>query len=150
MLEPKLFVEFGAVGEAAVDNGDDVCFGTNAEGFFEVRRVFFGTDGVDEAHDVLVEGVAKAVLFEFEAHLKMVARTERGFETHFEVGDHDVDAAVVEVGKLDATRFDEFVAAVFGVMLVDGVVDDALEVAFVVTNAHGVGEGDFHFSKPVN
>lgn len=145
LLEPKLFVEFGAIGETAVDNGNDVCFGTNAEGFFEVRRVFFGADGVDEAHDVLVEGVAEAVLFEFETHFKVVARTEGGFEAHFKIGYNDVNATVVEIGKFDVARFDEFVAAVFGVVLVDGVVDDALEVAFVVTNAHAVGESDFHF-----
>ena len=40
--QSKLFVQFGAVGQAAVDNRDDVRFGTYAQGFFGVSGIFLG------------------------------------------------------------------------------------------------------------
>lgn len=143
--QSKLFVQFGAVGQAAVDNRDDVGFGTYAQGFFGVSGIFLGALWIDKAHNVLVENIAQAVFLHQEAHFKPVAGAEGGFETHLQIGDHHIDAAVVEFGKFDTLGFDKLVSASLGVVLVHSVVDDALEVAFVVANAHFVNKNRLHF-----
>ena len=47
-------------------------------------------------------------------------------------GHHGVDAALVQLGKTDAARTQKLVAGVLGVVLVVGIIDNALEVALVV------------------
>ena len=143
--QTKFFVQFRAVGKASVDNRHNVRLRTDAEGFFGIRWVFPCSCSIDQAHNVLVEHVAQAVFLHREAHFKPVARAERSFEAHFQIGDHDVNAAFVEFGKFDTFGFYKLMAACLGVVLIDGIVDDALEVAFVVANAHFVNKNRLHF-----
>lgn len=142
--ESEFLVEFGAVGESSVYNCDDVGFGTHAKPLLGIRRVSLGADGIDNTHDVLVENVAQTAFLHAQTHFEVIARSQGGFEAHFEIGHDHVDAAVVQFGKLYAFCLDEFVTAVFGVVLIDGIVDNALNVAFVVANAHFENKNGFH------
>ena len=142
--QTKFFVQFRAIGEASVDNRHNVRLRTDAEGFFGIRWVFLCSCGIDQAHNVLVEHVAQPIFFDRETYFKPVARAEGSFETHLQIGDHDVNAAFVEFGKFDTFGFYKLMAACLGVVLIDGIVEDALKVAFLVAHSHFVNKSRLH------
>ena len=57
-------------------------------------------------------------------------------ESHAEAGDYRIDSFGVQFGETDAGRSQEFVTGMFDVMLVIGIVDDTLQVAFIVAYLH--------------
>ena len=97
-----------------------------------------------QAHNVLMENIAKALFFESKTNLEFIAGPERCFEAHVELCHYHVDAAFVEVGEFDAEGSNEAASAVFVVVLINCIVHDALDVAFVVAHHHGEGKNRLH------
>ena len=65
---------------------------------------------------------------------KAVAASEGSLVVDFSAGEDQVVALFVEAGKAEAEALQVLVAGVFEVVLVDRVVDNALEIAFVVAD----------------
>lgn len=81
---------------------------------------------VGQAEDILLEDIFDAFFFYGQAGEKLVTAFQRRFESHLQAGHHSVDALFVQFGETDALRAQKLVAGVFDVVLVVGVVDDAL------------------------
>ena len=114
-------VEEGAAGdEVSVLEADGVHAGTDAE------------LAVGLASYVLVEYVADVFPDEAQGAEELVAAAQGGFVVYADAGDDEVRACVVECGEADAVGLEVLVSGVFEVVLVVGVVDDALQVTFVV------------------
>ena len=118
----KALVEVFALAELAVDEAHGVHLGAHAQ--LEVGQ----------AEDVLHEDVAQAVFLEPQLADVFVAAAQWCLELHGEPGHYCVGASVVQLGEADAVGEQELVAAVLEVVLVGGVVDNALKVAFVVAH----------------
>ena len=65
---------------------------------------------------------------------KAVAADQGGFVVDLDAGEYEVVARLVEAGKAEAETGQILVAGVFEVILINGVVDKALEIAFVVAD----------------
>lgn len=92
---------------------------------------------VGQAVEVVIEHVFQSVFAQGYFRHKAVAASQGELELHFHTGHYGVDAAGVKVGKTDAAGAEELMPGVFGVVLVVGVVDNALQVAFVVAYFKG-------------
>jgi len=88
--------------------------------------------------DILDKSEAQAALF-FDAEFDSiaVAALQWSLVVDFGAGEDEVVALPVEGGKAEAEALQVFVSGVFEVVLVDRVVDNALEVAFVVADVGG-------------
>ena len=120
----KSLVEFVRIGETAVDDADGFDLGTNHD--FVVAL----------AEDVLHENVLDTVFLYPKFGDEFVATLEGNLELHGESRHDTVDASIVELGEADVVGKEKFVTCVFDVVLIVGVVDNALEVAFVVAHLH--------------
>ena len=120
----KSLVEFVRIGETAIDDADGFDLGTNHD--FVVAL----------AEDVLHENVLDTVFLYPEFGDEFVATLERNLELHGESSHHTVDASLMKFGEADVVGKEKFVTCVFDVVLIVGVVDNALEVAFVVAHLH--------------
>lgn len=117
-------VQFCAFGKAAVDEAD---------------RFDGGADNglvVGQAEDVLNEDVFDALLAHGKARHETVAAAQRRFERHLQTRHDGIRALLVQGGEADALGTQKLVACVFDVMLVVGIVHDALKVAFVIAHLH--------------
>ena len=120
----KSLVEFVRIGETAIDDADGFDLGTNHN--FVVAL----------AEDVLHENVLDTVLLYPKFGDEFVATLEGNLKLHGESRHNTVDASIVELGETDVVGKEKFVTCVFDVVLIVGVVDNALEVAFVVAHLH--------------
>ena len=91
---------------------------------------------VGQAVDVLVEHVLDAVLLDVELADELVAALERGLELHVEARYNSVGALLMELGEAHSVGKQKLMAGVLDVVLVVGVVNYALKVAFVVAHLH--------------
>ena len=67
---------------------------------------------------------------------ELVAAGQRGFKSHVHAGYHGVDALLVKLGEADTDGGEKLVAGVLDIVLVIGIVDDSLQVAFIVADLH--------------
>ena len=118
----KSLVEFVRIGETTVDDADGIDLGTDND--FVVGL----------AKDVLHENVLDTIFLYPEFGDEFVATFEWNLELHGESCHHTVDASLMEFGEADVVGKEKFVTCVFDVVLIVGVVDDALQVAFVVAH----------------
>ena len=81
---------------------------------------------IRETIDFLMEDVFYAFLAEIEFADKGIAWTEREFVGHLDTGNYEVDLLIVKSGETDIVFDEKLVASVLVVVLVVGVVDDAL------------------------
>ncbi len=86
------------------------------------------------AIDVLLEDIAHAFAINIEAGDKLLSTAQWRSVIDGDTADHDINALVVQFFEADADALDEFVAGHFEVVLVIGVVDNALDVAFVIAS----------------
>ena len=93
-----------------------------------VRAVGFSEDILDKAK------AQTALPLQAQLNREAVAASEGGLVVDFSAGEDQVVALFVEAGKAEAEALQILVAGVFEVVLVHGVVDDALEIAFVVAD----------------
>lgn len=91
---------------------------------------------VGKTEDVLIKYVFDAFFLEIELGDKLIAAFKWGLEGHIEAGYYGVDAFGVELGETDAGSRQKFVTGVLYVVLVVGVVYDALQIAFVIAYLH--------------
>lgn len=117
-------VQFRAFGQAAVHKADGF------DGGADNRLV------VGQAEDVLHENVFDALLAQGEARHETVATAQRRFEGHLQTRHYGIRALFVQGGETDALGAQELVARMLDVMLVVGIVYDALKVALVVAHLH--------------
>ena len=120
----KSLVEFVRIGEATIDEADGIDVSTNDD--FVVAL----------AEDVLHENVLDTVFLYPKFGDEFVATLERNLKRQGESSHHTVDASLVKFGEADVVGKEKFVTCVFDVVLIVGIVDDALEVAFVVAHLH--------------
>jgi len=107
---------------------------------YETHRFHFGTAGqfhVGKAPDVLMKDVFDSVLLYAKFAKKFVTASQGSLEGHSYTGNNRIDAALVEFGEGDALAQKIFVAGMFEIVLIVCIVDNALQVAFVVTNLKG-------------
>lgn len=98
------------------------------------------TEGlVAHADEFLMEDIFESVFDQAEVGVELVGGSQGGFELHLEACHDGVYALCVEGFERTAARANELAAGVFGIMLIDGVVDDALEVALIVAYAQAKG-----------
>ena len=117
-------IQLRAFGEAAVDEAD---------------RLDGGADNglvVGQAEDVLHENVFDALLAQGEARHETVAAAQRRFERHLQTRHDGIRALLVQGGEADALGTQKLVARMLDVVLVVGIVHDALQVALVVAHLH--------------
>ena len=114
-------VDFVATSEGAVNDADTIDLGLDA------------LDAIGLAVDILLENVADALAIDVEARDEFLTSTEGGAVVDGDTADHDVDALLVEVFEADAHTLDELMTGYLKVMLVVSVVDNSLDIAFVIT-----------------
>ena len=120
----KSLVEFVRIGETTIDDADSFDLGTNHD--FVVGL----------AEDVLHENVLDTVFFYPKSRDEFVATFEWNLKLHGESRHDTVDASLMKFGEADVVGKEKFVTCMFDIVLIVGVVDDALEVAFVVAHLH--------------
>jgi hypothetical protein len=85
--------------------------------------------------DVLYEDEPKpGVSFQIQAHPEPLPAFQRMFVVEFGPGHHQVDIPPGKLGKIDPDSFQEPVPGMFQVILVNSVIDDALQIAFIVSH----------------
>ena len=117
-------VQFRAFGQAAVHKADG--FDGGADNGLVVRQ----------AEDVLHENVFDALLTQGEARHETVAAAQRRFERHLQTRHDGIRALLVQGGEADALGTQKLVARMLDVVLVVGIIHDALKVAFVIAHLH--------------
>ena len=81
---------------------------------------------IRKAIDFLSENVFKTFLMKIEFANEGVARAKREFICHFDTSHNEVDLLFVKCGKTDVVLDEKLVASMLVIVLVVGVVDDAL------------------------
>lgn len=87
--------------------------------------------------NALVENPAQAFLVDVDTYGKFIAAAQGRFVVNLNAVDNKVDAPFVIIGKADAGGEQELVSCVLQIVLVIGIVDYALDIAFVVAYFHG-------------
>ena len=113
-------VDFVSTGECAVDDADaiDLCFDT--------------LDTIGFAVDVLFKNITDPFAIDVEAGKKLLAATKGCTVIDGDTAYHDVNALVVKLLEADANALDELMTGDLKVVLIVGIVDNSLYVAFVV------------------
>ena len=113
-------VYFFTAGEGAVDDADTIDLGLDA------------LDSVGLAVDILLEDITNTFAVDVETGKKLLSTTKRCAIVDGDTADHDVDALAMKVFETDADTLDELVTGDLEIVLVVGVVDNSLDVTFVV------------------
>jgi len=127
-------VDFFTAGKGAVDDADtiDLCFDA--------------LDAVGLAVDVLLEDVADTFAVDIEAGKELLTSAKRSTIVDGDTADHDIDTLAMKFFETDADTLDKLVTGYFEVVLIVGVVDYSLDIAFVVARLQLEGVSIiFHF-----
>jgi len=127
-------VDFFTAGKGAVDDADtiDLCFDA--------------LDAVGLAVDVLLEDVADTFAVDVEAGKEFLTSAKRSTIVDGDTADHDIDALAMKFFEADADTLDKLVTGDLEIVLVVGVVDYSLDIAFVVARLQLEGVSIiFHF-----
>ena len=113
-------VDFFTAGKGAVDDADtiDLCFDA--------------LDAVGLAVDVLLEDVADTFAVDVEAGKELLTSAKGRTIVDGDTADHDIDALAMKFFETDADTLDELMTGDLKVVLIVGIVDNSLYVAFVV------------------
>ena len=122
------FVVVGTVGQSAVDEAHQ--FDVSLEAQFVVVG----------AVDVLSEDVAQSLFAQVDARDEFIVAPQRSFKLQVHASHDGVGALLVHLGKTESALLQEQVSCVFCVMQLVGIVDDALDVTFIVANHHFGGK----------
>lgn len=117
-------VELRTIGESAVDDANGIDLSTNAQ------LLVAGTE------DVLHEDIADAFLLDPETAVEFITATKRHLELHGQTCHDTIDALIVKTCKTNTVTEQKLMTCVFDIMLIIGIVDNALEVALVIANLH--------------
>lgn len=120
-------------GEATIDETD--------EGDVTLETELFIAGSVDG----LVEHVLDAILRKGEARDELVIASQGCLELQVHTGHNGINPLPVELCKTDAEATKKEVTGMFGIMEIVGIVDDALDVAFVIANLHAGFKDIIHY-----
>ncbi len=99
-------------------------------GDFRSENQFFVTSTVD----VLQENVFQSFLTKVKGTDKLITAAERHLEIHRYTRHYSIKSLLVHLCKIHPMGMQEFMAGMFGIMLIVGIVDNALKVAFIVAD----------------
>ena len=80
------------------------------------------------------EDVLYALFLQRKFRHEFVATAEGGLEVELHTGHNGIDTALVEFGKTHTTRTKKFVAGMLRIVLIVGIVDNALKVALIIAH----------------
>ena len=107
---------------------------------------FDALDAIRFAVDVLLKDVTNAFAVDVEAGKELVSTTERCTIVDGDTAYHNVDALAMKVFETDADTLNKLVTGDLEIVLVVGVVDNSLDVTFVVARLQLQGVSVFfHF-----
>lgn len=127
-------VDFFTAGKGAVDDADTIDLGFDA------------LDTIGLSVDILFENVTNAFAVDVEAGKELLSTTERCTIVDGDTAYHNVDALAMKVFETDADTLNKLVTSDLEIVLVVGVVDNSLDVTFVVARLQLQGVSVFfHF-----
>lgn len=127
-------VDFFTAGKGAVDDADTIDLGFDA------------LDTIGLSVDILFENVTNAFAVDVEAGKELLSTTERCTIVDGDAAYHNVDALAMKVFETDADTLNKLVTGDLEIVLVVGVVDNSLDVTFVVARLQLQGVSVFfHF-----
>ena len=127
-----------------------VYFVTSGEGpVDDANAIDLGFDALDTiglSVDILFENVTNAFAVDVEAGKELLSTTERCTIVDGDTAYHNVDALEMKVFETDADTLNKLVTSDLEIVLVVGVVDNSLDVTFVVARLQLQGVSVFfHF-----
>ena len=127
-------LDFFTAGKCAVDDADTIDLGFDA------------LDTIGLSVDILFENVTNAFAVDVEAGKELLSTTERCTIVDGDTAYHNVDALAMKVFETDADTLNKLVTSDLEIVLVVGVVDNSLDVTFVVARLQLQGVSVFfHF-----
>ena len=127
-------IDLVTAGKGAVDDADTIDLGLDA------------LDAVGLAVDVLLEDVTNTFAVDVEAGKELLTATEGCTIVDGDTAYHNVDALAMKVFETDADTLNKLVTSDLEIVLVVGVVDNSLDVTFVVARLQLQGVSVFfHF-----
>lgn len=127
-------VDFFTSGEGPVDDANAIDLGFDA------------LDTIGLSVDILFENVTNAFAVDVEAGKELLSTTERCTIVDGDTAYHNVDALAMKVFETDADTLNKLVTSDLEIVLVVGVVDNSLDVTFVVARLQLQGVSVFfHF-----
>ena len=84
----------------------------------------------------MVEYILDAFLLKVEFRYELVSTLQWGFESHGEASHYRIDSLLMKCSKTDTHRRQKLVTGMFQIVLIIGIIDDALQVAFIVAYLH--------------
>lgn len=106
-----------------------------------------GGEAAVHMEDVLMEDELGRAHRTAQSRAVMVSAAQALLVGDGDLGDEGVESIFVHLPEVHAQTLEELVACVLHVMLVVGVIDDALQVALVVAHLHLEGEKVFQWSS---
>lgn len=113
-------INFITTSEGAIDDADAIDLGFDA------------LDAVGLTVDVLFEDVTNTFTVDVETRKELLTATEWRTVVDGDTTDHDVDTLAMKIFKTDTNTLDKLVTSYLEVVLIVGIVDYSLNVAFVI------------------
>lgn len=113
-------IDFVTSGEGPIDDADTIDLGFDA------------LDSVGLAVDILLENVTNTFAVDVETGKELLSTTKGRTIVDGDTADHDINALTMKVFETDADTLDELMTGDLKVVLIVGIVDNSLYVAFVV------------------
>ena len=85
---------------------------------------------------ILIENILDAFFLHIQFREKLITAFQRCLESHIDACHYRIDPLLVKCRKTDTGRQQELMARMFQVMLIIGIIDNALQVAFIVAHFH--------------
>ena len=131
-----LGVKKGCLLGSEIGSESGVYFVTSGEGpVDDANAIDLGFDALDTiglSVDILFENVTNAFAVDVEAGKELLSTTERCTIVDGDTAYHNVDALAMKVFETDADTLNKLVTSDLEIVLVVGVVDNSLDVTFVV------------------
>lgn len=145
-----LGVKKGCLLGSEIGSESGVYFVTSGEGpVDDANAIDLGFDALDTiglSVDILFENVTNAFAVDVEAGKELLSTTERCTIVDGDTAYHNVDALEMKVFETDADTLNKLVTSDLEIVLVVGVVDNSLDVTFVVARLQLQGVSVFfHF-----
>ena len=145
-----LGVKKGCLLGSEIGSESGVYFVTSGEGpVDDANAIDLGFDALDTiglSVDILFENVTNAFAVDVEAGKELLSTTERCTIVDGDTAYHNVDALAMKVFETDADTLNKLVTSDLEIVLVVGVVDNSLDVTFVVARLQLQGVSVFfHF-----
>ena len=126
----------GCLGGGEIRREGGIDFITASEGAIDYTYAidlgFDALDAIGLTVDVLLKDVTNTFAVDVETRKELLTATEWRTVVDGDTADHDVDALAMKIFKTDTNTLDKLVTSDLEVVLIVGIVDNTLDVAFVV------------------